>query len=234
MKNNQGNGIYKPRKVKCIETGEVFESIAAAARSLGDLSVETAQSGIRRCIEGRYNVCMGYHWVEVKEGEIEMQKESATQTITEQNIYNLPSRAVLKINLKNGEAAERYESVGAACRKTGLSDKVLRRIAKNHIPVDGYVFSYEDEYSYGTFRNGSNETMFEHTEYQEKFTITTAEKLFASKINELQKKYPEDVEISYRDSKGGVVAKIPLEWVKIVPSKKKELDEDGMKCLTVE
>lgn len=49
------------KKVKCVETGEIFESISAAAAS-----VNRGKSGISSCLSGRYKTCGGYHWEAVE------------------------------------------------------------------------------------------------------------------------------------------------------------------------
>ncbi len=48
-----------PRKVLCIETGEVFDSIADAARNKG---LYERKSNISAVCKGKLNECGGYHW----------------------------------------------------------------------------------------------------------------------------------------------------------------------------
>lgn len=47
----------KYKKVLCVETGQVYNSIAEAA-----ISINKARSGISNCLYGRANTCGGYHW----------------------------------------------------------------------------------------------------------------------------------------------------------------------------
>ena len=47
-------------KIRCVETGEVFESQAAAARAIGK-----HKYGINLCVRGKQNTCGGYHWERV-------------------------------------------------------------------------------------------------------------------------------------------------------------------------
>lgn len=46
------------KKVRCVETGQVFESIKAAAESIG-----RHPSGITVVLKGRKKTCGGYHWI---------------------------------------------------------------------------------------------------------------------------------------------------------------------------
>lgn len=54
----EGSG-RPPQKVLCIETGEVFESIADAARSKGIYNIKTRISSV---CKGNANIAGGYHW----------------------------------------------------------------------------------------------------------------------------------------------------------------------------
>lgn len=54
------NKIYS--KVRCVETGEIFPSIAAAGRAIGK-----HKYGINLCLLGRQKTCGGYHWERVLE-----------------------------------------------------------------------------------------------------------------------------------------------------------------------
>ena len=48
----------RKKPVRCIETGEVFESAAAASRA----TPKTSQSKICMVCRGQRNICGGYHW----------------------------------------------------------------------------------------------------------------------------------------------------------------------------
>ena len=50
---NKGRG----KRVKCVETGQEFESINEASRTLG-----VDNSALRGCLKGRTKTCGGYHW----------------------------------------------------------------------------------------------------------------------------------------------------------------------------
>ena len=52
-------GGRAPKKVLCVETGEIFNSVADAARAKGLYNIKTR---ISRVCKGNANVCGGYHW----------------------------------------------------------------------------------------------------------------------------------------------------------------------------
>lgn len=52
-------GGKPPKKVLCVETGEVFDSIADAARAKGLYNIKTRISSV---CKGSANMCGGYHW----------------------------------------------------------------------------------------------------------------------------------------------------------------------------
>lgn len=54
----EGSG-RKPKQVLCVETGEVFDSIADAARAKGLYNIKTRISSV---CKGKANICGGYHW----------------------------------------------------------------------------------------------------------------------------------------------------------------------------
>ncbi len=65
---NKGRYVGRPRpdgsgrpvkKVLCVETGEIFDSIADAARAKGLYNIKTC---ISRVCKGLASVCGGYHW----------------------------------------------------------------------------------------------------------------------------------------------------------------------------
>lgn len=53
------------KKVKCVETGQVFNSQEEVRIFLGQKS----SSNISNCLSGRQETCGGYHWERVQEGE---------------------------------------------------------------------------------------------------------------------------------------------------------------------
>ena len=63
-KRPEGGG-RSPKKILCVETGEVFDSIAEAARQKG-IRCKTA---ISRVAKGKQSICCGYHWKYYEEKE---------------------------------------------------------------------------------------------------------------------------------------------------------------------
>ena len=47
------------KKVRCIETGEVFESMSLAAKAKGN---QSASPHIGSCCRGERKICLGFHW----------------------------------------------------------------------------------------------------------------------------------------------------------------------------
>ncbi len=59
---NERSGVGVKKPVRCIETGEVYESIKAAAAA-----VNRAPDGISKVLAGRNKTCGGYTWELVEE-----------------------------------------------------------------------------------------------------------------------------------------------------------------------
>ena len=64
-KENMNHGTHnermakaKSKKVRCVETGEVFESTMDVERKTG-----LSNSGISRCCKGKQQTCGGFHWM---------------------------------------------------------------------------------------------------------------------------------------------------------------------------
>ena len=53
------------KQVRCIETGQIFESQNAVAEFLGQKSA----SNISNCLSGKQKTCGGYHWERVGDEE---------------------------------------------------------------------------------------------------------------------------------------------------------------------
>lgn len=54
---NVNTTFYKPKKIVCVETGEVFNSINDAGRKY-----RVSPQCIRKCAKGEYNTIKGKHW----------------------------------------------------------------------------------------------------------------------------------------------------------------------------
>ena len=57
-------GGRPPKKVMCVETGEIFESVSSAARSVG-----TSSTLISSCAKGKSKTCQGFHWEYYEENQ---------------------------------------------------------------------------------------------------------------------------------------------------------------------
>lgn len=60
------NTLYsQSKKVECIETGEIFESITDAANS-----INRHKGNLSKCLKGKTKTCAGYHWQYAEESEL--------------------------------------------------------------------------------------------------------------------------------------------------------------------
>lgn len=57
----KSDGNHKNKKVLCVETGQVFNSVTECAEAM-----YTTIHGISACINGRYKTTCGYHFKVVK------------------------------------------------------------------------------------------------------------------------------------------------------------------------
>lgn len=68
LKMQQASAKAKRRKVICVETGQIYDSMTEAARCVP----KTSESKISMCCSGKRNTCGGFHWKyaskEVKDG----------------------------------------------------------------------------------------------------------------------------------------------------------------------
>lgn len=60
--NVYGGNSYTAKKVRCVETGEIFPSSREASEF-----VHRTKSAINNCIYGKSKTCGGYHWERVKD-----------------------------------------------------------------------------------------------------------------------------------------------------------------------
>ena len=70
------------------------------------------------------------------------------------------------------------------------------------------------------------ETVYEHISGTETFTVTAAERWSVSMLNRLKEKYPEQVEIVHVNHDGSLLARVPFNWMRIVPKRKVEWTEE--------
>lgn len=65
-----------------------------------------------------------------------------------------------------------------------------------------------------------NETCTDHVKGENFFTMTAAEVWSIAMVKRLKARYPEDVEIQHTNPDGSMVARMPFEWMRVVPKKK--------------
>lgn len=70
------------------------------------------------------------------------------------------------------------------------------------------------------------ETVYEHASGGETFTITAAERWSVAMILRLKEKYPDQVEIAYENKDGSLLARVPFDWMRIVPKKRDTLTDE--------
>lgn len=63
------------------------------------------------------------------------------------------------------------------------------------------------------------ETNYEHVKGCETFTVTAAEKWSIGMVRRLKEKFPEQVEIVHVNQDGSVLARMPFDWMRIVPKR---------------
>lgn len=116
-----------PKPVVCYETGEVFESLAAAGRSVG-VKANTVASAIRKA-----GTAGGYHWYfegQEKPSAEDLKRPSQSQT-----------RAVMC-----WETGEAFPSVRDAAEAVGINSSTAIRFAiKNKTMSGGFHWRYADE-----------------------------------------------------------------------------------------
>lgn len=64
------------------------------------------------------------------------------------------------------------------------------------------------------------ETVYEHASGNPTFTVSAVERWSISMIKRLAAEHPDDVEITYENQDGSVVAHVPFEWMRIVPKRR--------------
>lgn len=71
-----------------------------------------------------------------------------------------------------------------------------------------------------------NETVYEHLQGEDTFTVTAAERKSVGMLRRLKERYPDDVEIVAENDDGSLVAHLPESWMRIVPKKKVVMSEE--------
>lgn len=106
--------LRNQRPVKCVETGEIFESITSAAKSIG-----VSNGAIRNVLFGRNHTAGGYHWEDAKvDVKPSIQKNSR------------PVKCV--------ETGEIFESISAAAKYVNLSRENIKCAIRKNTRAGGY------------------------------------------------------------------------------------------------
>lgn len=98
--------IYNKRRVRNIDTGEVFESMQEAAKAYF-----TQPNSICRCCRSENKTCVGYRWEYVDE-----------------KLGKLPWRACIPV--KNLDTEEVFESAREASKKYNVSIQSVRKCCR--------------------------------------------------------------------------------------------------------
>lgn len=70
------------------------------------------------------------------------------------------------------------------------------------------------------------ETIYEHADGNDTFTVTAAERWSVGMIRRLAEKHPGEVVITAENDDGSVVAHVPAAWMRIVPKRTVELTDE--------
>lgn len=70
------------------------------------------------------------------------------------------------------------------------------------------------------------ETIYEHADGNDTFTVTAAERWSVGMIRRLAEKHPGEVVITAENADGSVVAHVPTSWMRIIPKRMVELSDE--------
>lgn len=70
------------------------------------------------------------------------------------------------------------------------------------------------------------ETVYEHIDGNDTFTITACERWSINMCKRLKEKYPDEVEIVHENEDGTLLVHMPYKWMKVKPPKKMNLSEE--------
>ena len=70
------------------------------------------------------------------------------------------------------------------------------------------------------------ETVYEHLDGGETFTVTAAERSSVAMLRRLKAAHPDEVEIVAENADGSVMAHLPYTWMRIVPKRKVVMSEE--------
>lgn len=70
------------------------------------------------------------------------------------------------------------------------------------------------------------ETVYEHIDGNDTFTVTAAERWSIGMIHKLAEKHPGQVDIIAENEDGSLVAHVPYSWMKIKPKRRVEMSDE--------
>ena len=70
------------------------------------------------------------------------------------------------------------------------------------------------------------ETVYEHIEGEKTFTVTACERWVINMIHRLKQSHPGKVEIRHINADGSLVARLPAEWLRIVPKRVSNMTDE--------
>ena len=70
------------------------------------------------------------------------------------------------------------------------------------------------------------ETVYEHIDGNDTFTVTAAERWSIGMIKRLAERFPERVDIVAENDDGSIVAHVPFEWMKIKPKRNVTISDE--------
>ena len=73
-----------------------------------------------------------------------------------------------------------------------------------------------------------NENVIEFLRDSKTATVTFCQGRYVSKIKKLAEEYPEDVQITYENPDGSIVAHVPTKWVKVSAPRKMSEEQREM------
>jgi hypothetical protein len=76
------------------------------------------------------------------------------------------------------------------------------------------------------------ETIYEHLDGNDTFTVTAAERWSIGMIRRLAEKHPNDVVIAAENDDGSLVAHIPSSWMRISPKRTRDLTDEQRQVLS--
>ena len=133
---NTGANNNKSIRVRCIETGEEYESIHLAAKAMG-----LKKENICRVLSGRNKMTGGYSFEAVNEKD----KKEKIKTLTREQVSELQGRKVA-VYSGSGDLLEICYSRSEAARKYGTTAAKVSNCIHGHIESsNGYMFKEADE-----------------------------------------------------------------------------------------